>query len=765
MRSIKNKLGYSCIIGTSAIALSLFLINNLFSSESDSTKCIIEKGGKVVYNVESSKSDCSNSIFELFDQNDIPNRLIEGSVDTKILGLDEIKENASSGGGSGTTASGDTIDLGNEIIPSEDLREDTDTQCGVPVWKDQTIDGDTYKVLTIGSDTYANIKSLNNIPTGLSNVDTTFTATCASRYTTEVDGKSSNTITFTCVKKDNDNKPTWVSNASQCYKLATLSKCWSASGGRTVSKLNSIVQKNDIDATIKSSYTGFVDLECCNSYKGLYVSLDLKLKRALCEDTNESIKYGCERDETNNTYSIDEKIYDENWKTRPKEEKLIKYASLSGGKVDLKCLNLSGLNMQKEVPDDIDEGIKNLTDVKSEKDTNDKSLYIHKFNAAIESKDIAFSYRPRPINENSNFSDGCNLKKANFSGSRFSGTYTYFGHNEYSSGNAGSNLSDVNFSNSQFNSSVEFGINYKSSSGNPGSNLTNANFSNTSFNARVYFGYNEKSNGNPYSNLTNANFKNTKFTSYVYFARNEDSSSGNPNSNLTGADFSGSNFNNSVNFASNDNSTGNPYSNLTNANFSKVAFNSNMFFGFNRNSSLGNPISNLTNANFADTTFTNATYFGYNDTSIGNPGSNLMNADFSGATFYSVYFANNVAYSTGNPGSNLTNANFSNSNIKNMVHFNNGTDSTGNPSSNLTNAIFEGSSLNGTVKAERTNTCKVKSFDGSGRLSKTCPAEVDGDVNNDVYNPYCALNSNDENCCAEYNLDGTCKVKGWNGTH
>ena len=731
MRSIKNKLEYSCIIGISAIALSLLTINTSYSNE---TKCVIEKNGKIVYNTESSKSDCSSSIFELYNKFENTNKAKNnGNIDTKVLGLDDIKNNQDSSGesGGGKTIAGD--DLNNEIIPSEDLQEDTDTQCGVPVWKDKTVDGDIYKILSISGDTYTNIKSLNNIPTELSNTSSTFTATCADGYSTEVDGVSSNIITFTCTKKDDNSKPTWVSNASQCYKLATLSKCWSASGGKTPNDNN--------DTTINNSYQGYIDTDCCNSDKGLYVDLDLKLKRALCESTNESAKYGCEKDETNNTYSINEKIYDENWKTRLKEEKLIKYISLSGSEVDLRCLNLSGLNMQQTAKD-AHEDIKSMTDVKAtnakgEKDTSSNKL-IHKFNTVIKSKTLLFSLGPRPRDENSTLNDGSNLKNSNFSSAVFN-SVNFGTCNGDRSGNPGSNLTNANFSNSQFNTFAEFGYNYDSS-GNPGSNLTNANFSNSVFGYSVHFGYNYNgSTGNPGSNLTNANFSGSSFSNYIIFGYNEDNSSGNPGSNLTNANFSHSNFGSFI------------------------------FFGDNQKST-GNPGSNLTNANFSGSNFTNI-FFGHNVYSSGNPGSNLTNANFSNSSFSTIFFGSNL-FSSGNPGSNLTNANFSGSSFSWSVYFGyNDNNSSGNPGSNLNNAIFESTSFTGDVfEANNTNTCKVKSFDTTEKLSKECSTEVDGNVDNNVYNPYCALNP--DNCCIKSKNTGTvdspvweCEGYGWNGTH
>ena len=141
----------------------------------------------------------------------------------------------------------------------------------------------------------------------------------------------------------------WVPNASQCYKLATLSKCWSASGGRTVSNFfNGTIQTNDVNATIDDSAMGFMDTDCCNANKGLYVDLDLKLKRALCE--KETNTYGCKKIAGTNIYSINEEIYNNNWKNRPKQEKLIKFVRLSPQLVDLRCLNLVGLNMSISYP-------------------------------------------------------------------------------------------------------------------------------------------------------------------------------------------------------------------------------------------------------------------------------------------------------------------------------------------------------------------------------------------------------------------------------
>ena len=78
-----------------AVILSLSIINN--TSFSNETKCVIEKNGKIVYNTESSKSDCSNSIFEVFDKNENTNKAKNsGTIDTKTLTKDDISNNTSS---------------------------------------------------------------------------------------------------------------------------------------------------------------------------------------------------------------------------------------------------------------------------------------------------------------------------------------------------------------------------------------------------------------------------------------------------------------------------------------------------------------------------------------------------------------------------------------------------------------------------------------------------------------------------------------------
>ena len=88
-----------------AVILSLSIINN--KSYSNETKCVIEK----VYNTESYKRSDINK--------------------TKNVNKIKNNQNNNKGIGAGKTITGNR--LNNEIIPSKNLQEDTDTQCGVPV--------------------------------------------------------------------------------------------------------------------------------------------------------------------------------------------------------------------------------------------------------------------------------------------------------------------------------------------------------------------------------------------------------------------------------------------------------------------------------------------------------------------------------------------------------------------------------------------------------------------------------------------------------
>ena len=926
MRSIKNKLGYSCIIGISAIALSLSIINNLYSDESDSTKCIINKNGKIVYNTESSKSDCSSSIFELYNKFENTNKAKNnGNIDTKVLGLDDIKNNQdSSGGGSGESGGGgsggtenpddqDIVCIGlttqdnAEAFTSTTLKY-KETPLEAKCLTDETIiikascnsdktwniEGTcpTPEAQCKASDLYNNIELLGgdktktsdktnvanlikctdntcnektgewlkvtSIATDMADSGTYYTINqCLDNTTnTTYDVRGNNPRILSCLNGQWSlvNSNIEDTNLQYCAEITLQSKCWSASGGMTTTEINDTIQTNNDDAMTDTSYKGFMDTDCCNVNANRYVSLDLKLKRAL----GEKEEYDLSKN-TGGTFYINETKYNNEWKDRSTQEKLIKYASLSNEYVDLRCMDLSNLNMSEKVHDNAHEDIKNLSDTKAtnaqgEEDTS-SGKFIHKFNTAVNGKTVAFSYRPRPKDEKSSLNDGSNLSKSNFSGVNID-NIVYFGANYYSSGNPGSNLTNADFSNSTLGE-TDFGYN-DHSYGNPGSNLSNANFSGTYFvhdyvcfacnwdnstgnpetnltGAKfaktsygcdyVQFAYNDSSLGNPTTNLQGADFSDSKFTfgwTSVEFATNRNNSNGDPYSNLNDANFSNTEFNDTVNFGANYGSSGNPHSELArakfsnaifgaevrfaenergtgdpmaiadeadfsgstfgvkvffasntdnskgnpvvilhNVNFDKATFNSDVNFAYNEKS-FGNPFSDAQDASFRATSFNESTRFGENNNSVGNPHTNLMKANFSeGSKFNNVSFGYNNTNSFGNPGSNLMATNFSGVKFNN-VSFGANHDSSGNPGSNLNDTIFEGSTFSGEIKGDYSNVCRAKSFDTNNELVEVgCFTGADGDVDDNVYNPYCALNPT--SCCAEYNEEKVCINQEWDG--
>lgn len=523
------------------ILLTFILTASQTFAEDNSNKCVIIKDGKLVYNPDDPKIHCAT--FQILDNfwDDSNNTNIKTSNNIEDYAQVLTKEDIISNDGPKDENGADTTnpDDNTDEIPED--ANDTETQCGVPTISTKSYiaaDGTVieYKTMKISKESYANIASTDNLPTELSNANTTFTATCTndSSSTLLSNDTTTKTITFTC-KLESGKDAQWVANATECSKLSTLPKCWSASGGMG-SDAEPRKNNDKFPATINTSLFGFIDTDCCNSNAGLYVDLNLKLQRALCE--KEASTYNCIFDETSNTYSFNEDIYNANWKNRTKEEKLIKYISLSDSEIDLRCLNLSGINMSKAVPSD--SPIQNIADTKISGDTS-SGKYIHKLNTSLINKVPIFSARGSEQQKNLSVNDGTNPSNSNFSKGIFE--YLHFGFNIYSYGDIGCNLTNANFSNSIISDPVfSYGV---YTIGNVGANLTNANFSNSIFKGMAIFGLSATSLGNIGTNLTNANFSNCDFSDTdLYFGLGGTGGSdyGSLGSNLTNADFSNTKF-------------------------------------------------------------------------------------------------------------------------------------------------------------------------------------------------------------------------------
>ena len=712
-------------------------INEATASSTKESKilasCIVkDKNGKIIYNRISKTSNCANGTFELLNKDKDANILI-GTIDAEnaLTVADIIKNETTKHPDKPDDGNKEFTDIDNEFTPEnpEDAK-DTKIQCGVPTWTNNTVDSETFKILTLSNSIYSNIGSFEGFPTEPADLGQSFSAVCEDGYLTDLKDENSTTINFTCVQPYETSNAFWVADAGQCAKVSNdLPKCWSASGGKTRSGNNSEryldTREEQIDGDITNTVRGFVDPECCNIDAGKYVSLDLKLKRALCE--KEGGNYDCKFDPETNIYSMNDTIYDEKWANRPDQEKLIKFVKLSGNEVDLRCLNLSKLDMSKKVPGDANSDIAGLTDVKvdynftstnyskSFVDERD-NLYIHKFNNAAAGKILFFSDRPSPYHEENskNIKDGANLRGVNFSGLKSS--LIYFAHAPEGSGNVSVNLSNADFSNSYF-AGVFFCLRSKSGGGECNVNLTGANFSNSHFQELVFNAIELNSEANNHVKGVGAKFNDSLIEGRLVFNHNYDGSKGNSlvdlsNSNFSNlfvrdrAYFSFNSHNDLINLcdSSCENmeteniSSGNQITDLSNVDFSKTIFDGITLFAINSCGSKGDPSVKLNNANFRGAQFNNSEmlHFASNIShSSGNPLIDLTGADFRSLdeqeTVFNnrISFAFNICHSSGNPKSILAETKFNGLNFPNLVYFGlNEDNSSGNPGSDLTRADF-----------------------------------------------------------------------------